>query len=367
MKLGFFTQPVHPHDRDYGEVLREDREAVILADKLGYVEAFIGEHMTDRAEPITSCLAFIASLMTEAPNITFGSGVVNLPSYHPITVAAQVAMIDHLVGGRFVFGIGPGGLRSDVEAFGNLELDRNAKMVEAADQILAIWAGEPPYNLNGQFNTVSVEQTMFTEIGQGIIAKPLQQPHPPIWVTAVTPHSNGITKAAERGWPPTSSNYVQPHWVATHLPKYLEGLENSGRPVTPEGWRVAKSIYVSDDDADARDYARSPDGPYGFYFRNIMKKLVSNGKPDLFKTRPDQPDDEVTLEQSLKTQVIAGSVNSVVDQILALREQIGAFGTLMYTGHDWADVARGRRSMELMATEVLPKVNAALGEAAAAE
>ncbi len=60
--------------------------------------------------------------------------------------------------------------------------------------------------------------------------------------------------------------------------------------------------------------------------------------------------------------MIAGDVDSVVEQILAHREIVGPYGTLMYTGHDWADIPLARRSMELMATEVMPKVNAALGE-----
>jgi hypothetical protein len=59
--------------------------------------------------------------------------------------------------------------------------------------------------------------------------------------------------------------------------------------------------------------------------------------------------------------VIAGTVNSVVDQILAFREQIGDFGTLYYACHDWIDPALGRRSMQLMAEEVMPRVNAAIG------
>ena len=74
-------------------MLREDREAVLLADRLGYVEAFLGEHITDRAEPITSNLMFIASLANDAGNITFGSAAVTLPSYHPAMVAGHVAMI----------------------------------------------------------------------------------------------------------------------------------------------------------------------------------------------------------------------------------------------------------------------------------
>ena len=71
MKLGFFIQPVHPPSRPYADVLREDREAVVLADQLGYCEAFIGEHLADSAETITSNLAFIASLADICPSIVF--------------------------------------------------------------------------------------------------------------------------------------------------------------------------------------------------------------------------------------------------------------------------------------------------------
>ena len=62
MQLGFFTMPMHPPGRNYTQTLKEDRAAVILADRLGYSEAFIGEHATDICESIPSCLAFIASL-----------------------------------------------------------------------------------------------------------------------------------------------------------------------------------------------------------------------------------------------------------------------------------------------------------------
>ena len=87
MKLGYFTMPLHPPTRNYTETLKEDREAVVLADRLGYVEAFIGEHATDRAETITSCLAFIASLIDATKRIKLGSGTVNLPNSHPAAVA----------------------------------------------------------------------------------------------------------------------------------------------------------------------------------------------------------------------------------------------------------------------------------------
>ena len=362
MRLGFFIQPVHPPAKDYRQVLREDREAVLLADRLGYREAFIGEHITDRAEPITSNLIFIASLAHDARRIIFGTAAVTLPSYHPAMVAAHVAMVDHLVDGRLIFGIGPGGLLSDAEMFGNLDIDRNLKMLQSMDMILAIWSGSPPYDLRNEHWTVSTARTRDEAIGQGIVSVPLQKPHPPVVVTSVTPHSKGLTAAAARGWDPISSNYVQPHWVATNLPRYLDGLRQGGRPVNASGWRIAKSIFVNEDGRKAEAYAKTPDGPHGFYFRNIMRKVIGNGRPEVFRAWPDQPDDEITLEQSLATQVIAGDVSSVVDQILAFRELVGEFGTLLYTGHDWMDPDLDRRSMELMAREVLPRVNEALGE-----
>jgi alkanesulfonate monooxygenase SsuD/methylene tetrahydromethanopterin reductase-like flavin-dependent oxidoreductase (luciferase family) len=362
MKLGFFIQPVHPVTRNYREVLDEDREAIILADRLGYEEALLGEHYTDLAEPITSSLMFFASLAREAPRIKLGSAVINLPSYHPATVAGQVAMLDHLLDGRYIFGIGPGGVRSDIEMFGNLDLDRNAKMVEAFDHILALWTGDAPYEMKGEFYETTTARSLLPEIGMGIAPKPLQQPHPPVIVTALAPNSHGITLAAERGWTPISSNYVQARLVKTHLPKYLEGLRNSGRPEDPSGWRVAKSIFVADDENTARDYAKSVDGSYGHYFHSIITKLTQGRRYDLFKSNPDQADGEVSVAHSLETQVIAGTVNSVVDQILAFREEIGPFGTLVYTGHDWRDAALGKRSMQLMAEEVMPRVNTALGE-----
>ena len=362
MHLGFFTQPVHPIERDYRTVLEEDREAVLLADRLGYEEAFIGEHYTDLAEPITSCLMFIASLARDAPRITFGSGVVNLPSYHPAMIAGQVAMLDHMLNGRFIFGIGPGGLPSDIEMFGNLDLDRNAKMAEIFDQVLTIWNGDAPYDVEGVYNAFTTQRTLFAEIGQGIAPRPCQLPHPPVVVTALAPASEGIAKAAERGWTPISSNYVQARVAATHLPKYLEGCRRAGRKADPAAWRVAKSVFVADDEATALAYAKSVDGPYGHYFHSIIRKLTRGGRFDLFKDTADLPDEAVSVERSLATQVIAGTVPDVVDQILSLRERLGAFGTLLYTGHDWRDKALGRRSMVLMAEAVMPRVNAALGE-----
>lgn len=355
--------PLHPPGRLPCETLAEDREAILLADRLGLCEAYVGEHVTDLAENVTSCLMFLASLAHETRQIVLGSGTINMPNSHPASVAAQVAMLDHMLGGRFIMGISPGGLMSDAEVFGNYGKDRNEMFLECINMVLEIWKGQAPYRLSGKHYSVSTEKTMIPEIGQGSILRPFQHPHPQIVVTAVAPHSRGVTEAAKRGWQPISANFLLPEWVASHWPRYAEGREAVGAVASPAEWRVAKSIFVADDDAVAERYGRSPEGPYHFYFKQLVRKLVGfAGRSNLFKLDQSEPDEKITPDYVTRKLVIAGTVNSVVDQILAFRKQTGPFGTLLYPCHDWMDPVLGKRSMQLMAEEVMPRVNAALGE-----
>jgi alkanesulfonate monooxygenase SsuD/methylene tetrahydromethanopterin reductase-like flavin-dependent oxidoreductase (luciferase family) len=367
MKLGFFTMPIHPLNKDWRQSLVEDREAFILADELGYTEGYVGEHLTDRAENITSCVAFLAWVASSTRNLRLGTGTMNMPNNHPAAVAASIAMLDHMLDGRLIFGISPGGLLSDAELFGNLDANRNEMFLEAINQVLAIWANEPPYNIKGKYWTISTERTLMRDIGQGYIPGPLQRPHPPIVVTAVAPFSKGVTEAAVRGWEPISANFLMPAWVKSHWPKYVEGCQRGGRPADPANWRVAKSIFVANDAATAKAYATDPDGPYVGYYRSLYTKLKKNGRIELFKTRRDQPDDEVTLEAICDKLIIYGTPDSVADQILAFQEDVGTFGTLLYAAKDWGDRELGRRSMILMAEKVLPLVNASTVRSNAAE
>ncbi|MCX7158133.1 MAG: LLM class flavin-dependent oxidoreductase [Proteobacteria bacterium] len=267
MKLGTFMMPLHPPSRPPWQTLAEDREAILLADRLGFCEAYVGEHTTDLAENVTSCLMFLASLAHDTKQIVLGSGTLNLPNTHPAAVAGQVAMLDHMLKGRFIMGISPGGLMSDAEVFGNYGKDRNEMFLECINTVLAIWAGEGPYKLAGKHYGVTTEKTMIPEIGQGTIIKPYKRPHPRIVVTAVAPHSKGVTEAAKRGWQPISANFLLPEWVASHWPKYAEGRIAVGATPDPAEWRVAKSIFVADDEATAKRYGHGAEGPYHFYFK----------------------------------------------------------------------------------------------------
>jgi alkanesulfonate monooxygenase SsuD/methylene tetrahydromethanopterin reductase-like flavin-dependent oxidoreductase (luciferase family) len=368
MKLGYFTMPVHPPARSYVETLKEDREAFILADRLGYSEGYCGEHLTDAAENIPNSMMFIATLLGVTSQIKVGTAVVNLPHTHPVVVASNAAMLDNLFEGRFILGIGAGVLRSDAEALGLLEADRNDMFAEAIDHILALWAGTAPIDLKGKYWTISTVKTLWPEVGIGDVVKPFQKPHPPIAGTATDPDSKGLIALGRRGWWPISSHFLHLNCLKSQWANYAKGCFEGGHKPDRANWRVARSIFVAEDDKVARAYGGDdPDSPYRFYMSQLTAKLKKARRMIAFKSHPDMPDDDITFDYIFDNIVIRGSVNRVVDRILELHEQVGDFGTLLYCGKDWADPQLGRKSMELMAEKVMPAVNAALGKSVAAE
>lgn len=363
MKLGYFTMPVHPAERNWVETLREDREAVILADKLGFNDAFIGEHLSDVHENITNSMMFLSSLVSETKSIKLATGTSNLSQSHPVLIAAQAAMLDHLSDGRLIFGISPGALTTDAEALGILDEDRNKIFQEAIDVILAIWERDPPYDIDFPDNRfkVSTARTAALELGVGILPKPLQKPRPEIVGTVLAPFSKGVVAMGKRDFHPLSANFLLPKWVKTHWPNYVQGKAEAGERADTNDWRVARTVFVADDDKTALRYGREDlNSPYRFYYEQIRKKLTRSKRLFVLKLDKDQPDEAVTHDLVMDNLMITGSVNSVVDQILAFREEIGDFGELVYAGMDWVDPTLAKRSMELMAEEVMPRVNAAL-------
>ena len=195
-------------------------------------------------------------------------------------------MLDHMLDGRFIFGISPGGLLSDAEAFGNLDADRNAMFLEAINAVLKIWQSEPPYNIEGKYWNIKIERQAMPEIGQGFLPKPLQKPHPPIVVTAVAPFSKGVTEAAARGWDPISANFLMPEWVKSHWPKYVEGCERAGRKADPANWRVAKSIFVADDDKTAKAYVDRSRQPLPLLLQPALHQAEKRRPPRAVQDAP---------------------------------------------------------------------------------
>ena len=355
--LGMFTMPFHHPARDYSTILQEDQDAIVLADQLGFREAFVGEHFSSWSERITSPLIFLASVASRTKQIKFGTGVINLPQLHPATVAAHAAMFDHLVQGRFIMGIGPGGLASDLEMFdlGQAAEARPQMVLESIDTILKLWRDDPPYKIDGQFWKFSLQKHVYPEYKVGWVPRPFQQPHPPIAISLLTPNSNSAKTAGERGWIPVSGNFFHRRYLRGHWEKYVEGCEAASRRPDPNIWRVSRSILVTESPSEAEDYLADPQNGLSFYYKFFLFSFTQLRKA-LFMVKPDldMPDEKVTVDVIKRGMIIAGTPAQVLEQLVALREEIGHFGTLLMAGHDWDNAKLWRRSMVLLARDVMP-------------
>ena len=279
MKLGYFTFPMHPPGKNYYKTLIEDRESIILADQLGFNEAFIGEHLSDKCERITSCMNFISSLIFDTKNIKLGTGTLNLPHTHPVTVAAQVSMIDTLLKGRFIMGIGPGSLVSDMEMFDTLDKNRLEMFMESIEHIFNLWKNKPPYNLKGKHWNISTEKTFNKNLYIGEIGKPYQRPYPEIVVTSLGASNSGLQQAINKGWNIISSNFLRDNRLTEHN----EVIKNSKRKSI--NWRIAKFIYISQNKRDIVNYGLSEKGPIFFCLKQIYKKLKKTNRLDILKKK----------------------------------------------------------------------------------
>src|SRR6266513_626710 len=312
MRLGLFMMPMHPAERDPVHTLQEDREAIILADRLGFYDAFVGEHLTDRCENVTNSLIFLATLISDTKTNKLGTGTSNLSHSHPTLVAAHAAMFDHLAKGRFIFGISPGALASDAEVLGmDLAMEeRNKRFAEAIDVILAIWERDAPYDIDfpGNRYKVSTARTQVPAVGRGQMYKPYQKPRPEIVGTVVAPHSKGVIAMGERDFHPMSANFLLAHWLPSHWANYCAGKQKVGQRADPEHWRVARTIFVADDDKTAERYARTdPASPYRYYWDKLRANMMRAKRHVIFKKHPEEDDSAVTLERLLDELVICGT------------------------------------------------------------
>jgi alkanesulfonate monooxygenase SsuD/methylene tetrahydromethanopterin reductase-like flavin-dependent oxidoreductase (luciferase family) len=357
MRLGLFMMPLHPPERPMHETLAEDTEKSLLADSLGFHELWVGEHFSASSEPIASPLMFMAALAPRT-NLVFGTGVINLPNHHPAMVAAEVAQFDHMTEGRFILGIGPGGLASDWELFGNTEAPlRGKRMVEAIDAILAIWAGDPPYDIAGPTWTSRITQAVIPEFGVGVMPKPFRRPHPPIAITARSADSFGVRMAAERGWDVVSANFVAERIVEGHWRTLSTALAARGQEADGARWRVARNFCIAATDAEARDRVFDAAGANRYYFHYLSSLARRAGLLETLKPSAETPDEAVTLEQIIEDCVISGSPRTVLDRLVALRERVGPFGHLLMAGLDWSgpNAAWEQETMRRLAEEVMPR------------
>jgi alkanesulfonate monooxygenase SsuD/methylene tetrahydromethanopterin reductase-like flavin-dependent oxidoreductase (luciferase family) len=359
MRLGMFMMPVHPPGRSMSDTLAEDTTKAILADRLGFDELWMGEHFSATTEPFPSPLMFLAGLVPQTKNIALGTAVINLPNHHPAIVAAEAAQFDHMSGGRFLFGVGSGGLAPDFELFDVFDgAVRQRKFLESIDLILKIWAQEPPYDLQGEFWTIRIEKVIVPELGFGGMPKPLQKPHPPVHVSIGSPDSPTARVAAQRGWG-IISGPTAPAWsVASQWAAYSEACRAAGRPASGDNWRVSRNVVVAQSDAEAQERAYGDRAANRHYFSYMRSALFLGKRLSMIKPDPKMTDEACTPEAVMDECVIHGSPRTVADKLIAYRERVGPFGTLLQIGVDWGgpNEAWEREGMRLLAHEVMPKV-----------
>ena len=355
MKLGLFMMPLHDPRRNFTEILEEDRDAILLAETLGYDEAWVGEHYSATTEPISDPLQFMATLIGATSSIKFGTSVLNLPQHHPAQVAGNCALFDHLSRGRFIMGIGPGGLGSDFELFKTVDKNRSEMMVEAIEMVHKIWSSAPPYRIPGKYWDITIESSYQPRLGIGPMLKPFQKPYPPLAVSAMSPSSSTARLAGERGWGLISANFMPVGHAKTHWDQYRAGAEAAGRRPSRDAWRLARSILVTESDREARDYLDNDASSVGWYYAYLRDNLATYNLLKIFKPEASISDGAVTIQKCIDWMVIHGSPKRVLDQLVALMDQVGYFGTLLLTHKDWDQPALHKRSMTLLAQEVMPR------------
>lgn len=358
MDLGFFTMPLHRPEKPWSQALAEDREAIVLAESLGYTEAWVGEHFSTKAEQIPSPMMFLATLLDATQKIRLGTGVINLPHHHPVVVAAEAALFDQLSAGRLMLGVGPGGLMSDAELFGHEDMvERYGITMESLDVILQLWQEDAPINVTGRYWDIKMEREIWPQAGVGQFPKPLQKPHPPIAMAMVGPGGPTAALIAERDFIPISANFVAVENIEGQQQAYAEARDRLGQPMDLDVWRVCRSVLISRSDAHAEELLSDADGTLAFYFRYLRGVRRIADIRDRQHEPPETLNTFLEVDQALKDCVIAGSMKTVTDRLIALVDRLGPFGTLVSVGHDWDDADLWRNSMRILAVDVMPVVS----------
>ncbi|MFO1067916.1 MAG: LLM class flavin-dependent oxidoreductase [Geminicoccaceae bacterium] len=354
MRLGMFMHPIQDFKRGYHTLLKEDLDVIRTADREGFDEVWLGEHYFLPSEPFASPLMIFARLAAECPRITMGAGVVCLPQKHPAIVAGEIAQIDHMLEGRFMFGVGPGGSPPDFEAFGVVDKNRAEMVEESVDIILKLWSEDPPYDIQGKYWNFQVKDNVLPDLGVGKMTVPFQKPYPPIMLPSMSRNSASAKLTARRGWHMISANFVPEDIAIGHFKDWAGERQRLNLPLETHKYRAGRTILVCDTDEEARAYLKHPDCTMRWYFHYISGLTRHGGFVGMLKNDPSMSDDDVTVDYCLENIVIAGSPKTVAEKLAAFREKVGPFETLIISHHDWTHRDLWQRHMHLVSHKMMP-------------
>ncbi len=360
LKYGMFVMPIHDPNKPMAQCFDEDLELAVKCEQLGFTDFWVGEHHSSSYENIVMPEIFLGKVLGITDSIRIGPAPVCLQYHNPVHVAGRLAFLDHLSHGRLNVCFGPGAVPTDMEAYGIDPKDTGARIGEAINMIMKIWSSDPPYSIDGKFWQLHLSETVDAEMGIGGLQKPLQQPHPPIYVPSISRASKGLEAAAASGFRPISHHMVHTDVLVDQWKTYLNAAESAGREADPSSWSVSRNIYVADTTEEAKRRARSNSlGACIQYILDLTERTSPIGL-NMWKPWEGMTDDGCNLDYFMDEVVIAGDPETVTREIIELREQIGPFGTLVHVAHDWDDRDGWLRSLQLFADEVAPAVDRAI-------
>lgn len=364
MKLGAFFMPSHPPERGIKAAHDWDLAEIEYMDKIGFDDAWIGEHFTAPWEPIVAPDIMVALALARTNNITMAMAGHLLPYYHPAVLAHRVAYLDHIAQGRLIFGVTSGGVPTDWQMFDtkNLGSLNREKTRESIEIILKFWNEKGPWQYDGKFWNVSKPEPMVDTLRYHM--EPFQKPHPRIAIAGLSPASPTLNLAGEFGLMPLSIAFSHRH-LDTHWDSVLRGAEVTGREPSRADWRINTPVFVAETDEEA--YRLVVEGPIGKAFDEYLLPLWKwAGLINAFKERDDAPDDSVTVANMARDTWLVGSPETVAQKFIALHERVGGFGGILASVFDHSEPQHEEawhHSLDLLANQVMPNVRKQLATA----
>ncbi len=340
LRLGIFVSPVHSPGLDPTWALNNDIHLIETADRLGFDEAWVGEHRSTGWEYISAPDVFIANLIARTGRIRLGTGVVSLPYHHPLNVAERITLLDHLSAGRVMMGTGPGAFPSDARAMGIDPLEARRMMQESLECVLALLAGEQVTRKTDWFvlRDAYVQLEGFTKPHLEVAVSAIHSPNGPRLAGRLGTSLLTFNATAGAGY-----DALAGQWTIVEEEAALHG-----RTVSRENWRLTGPMFVAETRQDAvRAVARGLPHWARYFRENGQTAWVS-----------DSDDLEPTINQLTDSGfAVIGTPSDAIDQLLRLEERTGGFGTFLVWANDWASPDDTRRSLELIASEVRPAVS----------
>jgi limonene 1,2-monooxygenase len=336
--FGIFMAPFHPTGQNPTLALERDLDLIEHLDRLGFDEAWIGEHHSGGYEIIASPEIFIATAAQRTRRIKLGTGVVSLPYHHPFMTAQRLVLLDHLTKGRVMLGVGPGALPSDAFMLGIDPADQRDRMEEALDIVLQLLRSDEP---------ITHESEWFTLKDARLHLKPYSDPHPEVAVAAMISPS-GPRAAGKHGCSLLSIGATQSSgfdMLAHHWDVMEQRSAEFGNTADRRNWRLVSQVHVAETREQAyRDVAYGLDD-YFEYFRKVAAlPVVPEGGPD-----------DLADQLNASGGGLIGTPDDCIELIEKLIDQSnGGFGTLLVQAHEWARPDATKRSYDLIAQHVMP-------------